>query len=269
MRADLVLNLAQPGEAFATIPFIRPRDMRIMGRSPWRTTKHVHLQGGPYARNGWGDFYESFVVDDIESARYVSWYYNLLAQCYVNGITTIELQKIMAVDPVADFVRTFYLATKQPHHPALVLVHNNIEAVFGAHLRFDNDKVHWVVDKRYVGLMGRIATLGVFLATAYTIPGFMIGWVWREPGKPWRRSRSWFTRHYDPTSNFLDTCIFSVPLVGENWTIAKLYDTNVYVPREVRHVTENQIPSEGWSPRPGRLAIRSGPKDKTTATWFG
>jgi len=271
MRADLVLNLAQPGDGqtFTPIPIITPKDMRTLGRSPWRTTKHVHIQGGPFAINGWEAFHETFVVDDIESARYVSWYYNLLAQGYVNGITTAELQKIMAIDPVTDFVRTFYLTTKQPRHPALVLVHNNIEAVFGAHLRFDNDKVHWGVEKRYVGLMSRIATMGVLLVSAYTVPPFMIGWVWREPGKPWRRARSWFTQHYDPTSDLLQTCTFSVPEVGSNWKIAKLYDTNIYVPREVRHVRENRIPSEGWSAPPGRLALRSGAKDKSLPTWFG
>ncbi len=262
MRADLVLTLAQPGEA--SIPFITPRDIRIMGRSAWRTTKHVHLEGGPFARNGWREFHETFVVDDIESARYVSWYANLLAQCYVNGVSTIELQKIMATNPVIDFVRTFYGATNQPHRPALVLVHKHIEAVFGAHLRFDNDTVQWVVDKRYVGLMHRIATLGVFLVTAWTIPGFMIGWVWRQP---WRRSRAWFVRHYDPTS-VLSSCIFRAPLVGENWPIAKLFDTNVFVPRDVRHVTQNQIRSEGSS-RLWGLALRSGAKDDSPPTWFG
>jgi hypothetical protein len=271
MRSDLVLNLAQPGDGqpFIPIPYLTPKAMRSLGRSIWRTTKHVRIQGGPFAINGWGAFQETFVIDDIESARYVSWYYNLLARAYLNNITAGQLYEMMTVDMVSDFVRTFYFATKQPRHPAMVLVHQDLGAILGAHLRFDNDKVHWGLDKRYVGLMSRIANLGMLFLVASPEPFFMMGWLWREPGKPWRRKRAWFTHSYDPTSDLLQTTPFHAPgSVGASH-IPTLYDTNIYVPGHVRHVKERRIPEGGWSAPKSRLALRSGPKDTSAPTWFG
>ncbi|WP_298445720.1 hypothetical protein [Ferrimicrobium sp.] len=84
---------------------------------------------------------------------------------------------MMMIDMVADFVQTFHHATKDPKHPAAVLVHQELGAILGAHLHIDNGKVHWAVDKRYVELMGRIANLGMVSLVTRLEPRFMMGWV--------------------------------------------------------------------------------------------
>ena len=106
MRADVVLDLA-----IGSGPYVSPGEMRRMGRSFWRTSRHFHIQGGRDATNGWENFSESFKLDGIESARYVSWYYTMLRQLYLCGCTLDDMAKFVAVDPVKYLAAAFDDAT--------------------------------------------------------------------------------------------------------------------------------------------------------------
>ena len=261
MRADVVLELA-----IGSGPYLSPSGVRRMGRSFWRTSRHFHIQGGANAVNGWENFSESFKVGDIESARYVSWYYIMLRQLYLSGCSYGDMQKFVAVDPLKYLAASFDDATYHPGDPALVLAHHGMRAVLGAHLKLVDGEVHWHLEARYAELFGRIAALAIAIITLYEPgPGLLVGWVWHEPHKPWRRSRAWFIESYNPAGGEVGGCRFTTPLVGENWELAMLYDTNIFVPHWKRQaICSSFMPGE-WKPK--RRTVKSSTKE-TVATWF-
>lgn len=261
MRADVVLDLA-----IGSGPYVPPGDMRRMGRSFWRTSRHFHIQGGRDATNGWENFSESFKLDGIESARYVSWYYTMLRQLYLSGCTLDDMAKFVAVDPVKYLAAAFDDATCHPSNPALVLAHHGMRALLGAHLTLVDGEVHWELEPRYRDLFGRIAAAAIAFITLYEPgTGLLVGWVWREPHKPYRRARAWFIEHYDPMGGSVSACRFDTPLVGENWQLAMLYDSNIFVPHWNRHSLGSGFMPGEWKPKRG--LGKPSAKD-AVATWF-
>lgn len=263
MRADVVLNISRKDYLF-----VPPSKARTRGRSFWKTSRYFHIQGGPGAMNGWGSFSESFKVDDMESARYVSWYYTLLTKLYVQGCTTADVQAMLSADPATYLPMAFNEATGHPKNPALVLTHHGLKSILGAHLKITEGHIHWQLEARYRGLFGRIAALACAVITLYKPDGNLcVGWVWQEPGKPWSRKRAWFAESYRSSEGRIGSRWFSTPLLGDNWQIAQLYDTNIFVPKAARQVNYDSLAPGGWKPPKKHFGLRSLTK-KNISTWF-
>ena len=119
---------------------------------------------------------------------------------------------------------------------------------------------------RYRDLFGRIAAAAIAFITLYEPgTGLLVGWVWREPHRPYRRARAWFIEHHDPMGGSVSACRFDTPLVGENWQLAMLYDSNIFVPHWNRHSLGSGFMPGGWKPKRG--GGKSSAKD-AVATWF-
>ena len=261
MRADVVLNIARKDYRY-----ISPSEIRKMGRSFWRTSRHFYIQGGVGALNGWENFSESFEVDDIESARYVSWYHCLLTQLYLSGCSTTEVQHILSLDPTTYLPVAFDVATGHPKNPALVLTHHGLRAILGAHAKIIDGQVYWQLEPRYVALFDRLAALAIAIITLYKPDeALYVGWVWQEPRKPWGRRRAWFAESYRPTEELIGSRWFRTPLVGDGWEIAQLYDTNIFVPK--RQVNCDNLSRGGLKSQTKRPALSSLAK-KNVFTWF-
>ena len=261
MRADVVLNIARKDYRY-----VSPSDIRKMGRSFWRTSRHFYIQGGPGAVNGWGNFSETFEVDDIESARYVSWYHCLLTKLYLSGCSTTEVQHILSLDPTTYLPVAFDIATGHPKNPSLVLTHHGLQAILGAGVKIIDGQVYWQLEPRYVALFERIAALAIAIITLYKPDeALYVGWVWQEPGKPWGRRRAWFAESYSPTEEQISSTWFHTPTVGGDWEIARLYDTNIFVPK--RQINCDTLSHAAWKSGKKRLSLSSIAR-KNVATWF-
>ena len=259
MSAEVVLNITD-----GTSYYLSAKMVRKKGRSFWHTSRHFRIQGGQAAVNGWAEFSESFNVDDIESARYVAWYYMLLCKLYIQGCTVEDMYALANVDHSKYLTACFANATYYPNNPALVLAHHCLRAILGAHLDISSGELKWQLEPRYRELFGRIVAILLGITISY-VPDSMlcIGWVWREPHRWWTRSRAWFFESYNPSNNTIGSCWFTTPMSGTGWELAVLYDTNIFVPDNTRQVWSNSFTPGAWRPR---KKIRRG--KNTVATWF-
>ena len=152
MRNDVVLNIHSQSVEAGNFRFIIPQEIHKMGRSLKHGSRVFLIQGGPAATKGWRDFQETFNVDGPEAARLVSWYYNLLVQLYLNGLSTEDVQKILLSEPTSYLPRDFWEATGKPKNPAFILVSSGARAILGAHARVTEERLEWKLEPRYAGL---------------------------------------------------------------------------------------------------------------------
>ncbi len=218
-----------PGNGFWTAP----GDVRRLGRSFWRGHRTFVIEGSRGAGGGWENFSESFRVDDLESARYLSWYYTMLAQFYALGGGVGDLQKLLAADPAQHLVDSFDVATGHPRRPALVIVSRGLRAALGAHLKpSETGRVEWQLDPRYAPLFSRIAALAVTLVSLWDFPpgsSYLVGWSWC--GHPLSRRHLWFIDSYDPAAGTARGVKFGLPDADDiHLYCAQLYDTNIFIP---------------------------------------
>lgn len=279
MRTDVVLHIARE-----EYPWITPAEIHRMGRSARHGCRYFLIWGGPKATGGWQDFQETFKVDDMESARYLSWYYNLLTQLYVNDCTTADVQKILISEPTSYLPRDFYEATGQAESPALVLVNHGAKSIIGAHAKITEERVDWRLEPRYANLFNRIASLAVAYITLYHDEelNLLVGWVWKDrkitSWRDWAKSlgpgRAWFASRYFPDSKTVSSGYFTVPMLKNDnvLDIHVIYDTNIYVPSPKRQVTCNRLALDAWRVPKKQLALNPAKlwrgKGKKTATWF-
>ena len=275
MRNDVVLNIHSQSVEAGNFRFIIPQEMRKMGRSLKHGSRVFLIQGGPAATKGWRDFQETFNVDGPEAARLVSWYYNLLVQLYLNGLSTEDVQKILLSEPTSYLPRDFWEATGKPKNPAFILVSSGARAILGAHARVTEERLEWKLEPRYAGLFTRITALAIAELSLFKNgeDDFLAGWVWRDRkisswrdlGKPFGATRSWFVYRYYP-SNKTAACTYYNRHVVEDGD----WDRNIALPRARSQVVCNSLVLDAW--RKPKKALVLNPvkllREKKKITWF-
>lgn len=279
MRIDGVLYIARDDYQWVT-----PADIRRMCRSRKHASRYFSIRGGANATGGWQTFDESFKVDDMESARYLSWYYNLLTRLYLDNFTTDQVQEILDSDPTLYLPRDFYEATGQPKNPALVLVHQGARSIIGAHAKITEERIDWRLEQRYASLFNRVMALTVAYITLFENKGgdFYVGWVWKDwkisswkdLRKVFKPTRAWFAWGYSPGTKTIRCWPFFAEMLKKNndLDIRMSYDTNIYVPSHKRHVKDNRLIPEAL--RASRKPIVLNPVERfkkrraKKATWF-
>ena len=281
MRIDGVLYIEDGKYLWVT-----PDNIRRMCRSRKHSSRYFSIRGGPNAVRGWQNFEDSFKVDDMESARYLSWYHGLLQQLYVLGVTLDQVQEILNSNPTLYLPRDFYEATGQPKNPALVLISPGAKSIIGAHAKITEEHIFWRLESRYATLFAQLAALAIACIGLYDFkdPPFLVGWVWKDrkisSWKDWNKlfspSRAWFARRYSTGSKTITSCYFDTKMLkgADDLSIHEIYDTDIYVPSRNRQVKCNRLALEAWRPQKKRIVLNpvKRVKERRTrtkkATWF-